>query len=137
MHWYGQYFLNLLFWPPKLTLDAVINAVDIALSSGGPELFPFVDLAQFWLAAYYSYAGCHLILHLRSINSSLSSLSSFTDCADLEARIKAAPPPSYNSGSGTTISSFGAASRVTTHTLISAEGDDIHELKSFKGPKAV
>ena len=76
------------FGLPKLTLDVVINAVNIVLASGGPEFLPFVDLAQFWLAAYYSYAGCHLILHLRSVNSSLFSLSSFTDCTDLEARLK-------------------------------------------------
>ena len=81
------------FGLPKLTLGIVINAVDITLARGGPEFFPFVDLDQFWLAAYYSYAGsCHLILHLRSVNSSLSSLSSFTDCADLKARFKVAPP---------------------------------------------
>jgi hypothetical protein len=134
VHWCGQTFF--CFGLPKLTLDVVINVVDIILSSGSPELFPFVDLAQFWLAAYYSYAGCHLILHLRSVNSSLSSLSSFTDCADLEARFKVAPPPAYNSSSGTIISRFGAASRATTHAHISAEGDDI-ELKSYEGPKAV
>ncbi|KAF8186637.1 hypothetical protein BJ912DRAFT_904712 [Pholiota molesta] len=102
-----------------------INAVDIVFSSGGPGLFPFVDLAQFWLAAYYSYAGCHLILHLRSVNSSLSALSSFTDCGDLEMRFK---PISATSPSRTT---------TNLHSTSQDLDGPIYELSSYNGPKAV
>uniref|UniRef100_A0A8H7XNT1 Uncharacterized protein n=1 Tax=Psilocybe cubensis TaxID=181762 RepID=A0A8H7XNT1_PSICU len=66
-----------------------INAADLVVSCGGPSTFPYVDLLQFWLGAFYSYAGCHLILHLRSASSSLTSLTSFADCADLEVRYPA------------------------------------------------
>ncbi|KAH9475354.1 hypothetical protein JR316_0012465 [Psilocybe cubensis] len=69
--------------------NTAINAADLVVSCGGPSTFPYVDLLQFWLGAFYSYAGCHLILHLRSASSSLTSLTSFADCADLEVRYPA------------------------------------------------
>ncbi|KAJ3515638.1 hypothetical protein NLJ89_g1639 [Agrocybe chaxingu] len=96
----------------------LINAVDIAFSSGSPSLFPYVDLAQFWLSAYYSYAGCHLILHLRSVNSQLSALQSFGDCADLGIRFKPGTMRSWSSGESEelphSVSSYDTRSKAST-----------------------
>ncbi|CAA7267665.1 unnamed protein product [Cyclocybe aegerita] len=96
----------------------IINAVDIAFSSGSPSLFPYVDLAQFWLSAYYSYAGCHLILHLRSVNSQLSALQSFGDCADLGIRFTPGTMKSWSSGESEelphSVSSYDTRSKAST-----------------------
>ncbi|EGN91950.1 hypothetical protein SERLA73DRAFT_147940 [Serpula lacrymans var. lacrymans S7.3] len=59
------------------------NAADIVFSSGSPTLFSYVDLAQFWLAAFYSYSGCHLILHLRA-NTRQKKATTFTDATEMQ-----------------------------------------------------
>ncbi|KAH7919053.1 hypothetical protein BV22DRAFT_1023633, partial [Leucogyrophana mollusca] len=66
------------------------NTVDIVLSSGSLIFFSYIDLAQFWLGAFYSYAGCHLILHLRkktaqrANNDNTVKTSTFVDLAEME-----------------------------------------------------
>ncbi|KAJ3515630.1 hypothetical protein NLJ89_g1631 [Agrocybe chaxingu] len=74
-----------------------LNAVDMLFTGNIPSLFPYVDVLQFWLCGEdhvifladlfnNSSQGCHLILHLRSANNSLTSLTTFMDCADMDVR---------------------------------------------------
>ncbi|KAF8186638.1 hypothetical protein BJ912DRAFT_904714 [Pholiota molesta] len=101
----------------------VLNALDSAFSSGKPDLFPYVDLSQIWIGAYYSYAGCHLILNLRRFNSSLGTMSSFLDCREFEMRFRTIPATHcddvYSSSASQTLDG------------------PIYELNSFDIPKAV
>ncbi|KAJ3505076.1 hypothetical protein NLJ89_g7606 [Agrocybe chaxingu] len=48
----------------------VANTLNTIFVSGNGSLLVYADIMQCWLMAFYSYAGCHLILRLREARTS-------------------------------------------------------------------
>ncbi|KDR69112.1 hypothetical protein GALMADRAFT_145826 [Galerina marginata CBS 339.88] len=69
---------------------AVAVIFQIVTTSGGTSLFRIDNLSVYWLGAFYSFAGSHLILHLRAVNSDPGGLSAvshsikFGHCTDVQ-----------------------------------------------------
>ncbi|RDB30267.1 hypothetical protein Hypma_007174 [Hypsizygus marmoreus] len=67
-------------------MSMVAKAPETVFISGGLNLLSYADISQMWISAFYIYAGCHLILHLRVRASTDRSATGFLDSGNSVSR---------------------------------------------------
>ncbi|KDR76629.1 hypothetical protein GALMADRAFT_210556 [Galerina marginata CBS 339.88] len=67
--------------------DGILYYVGLVVTtSGGPSIYRIADLSTYWLGGFYSFAGSHLILHLRAVNADPRGLSTVSHPLDFGHR---------------------------------------------------